>query len=267
MKRTVQSLLTSLCLILLSGALLAAPAAGLPTTPIDPVLGEEGKVSVWTYNKAFAKRFNLPEMEEEGLPPDIQAMELRLVKRILDGGSSYECQLHVYANNSLKIQYPEGDVGSIETLRMGSPVHPAKMPDSHDRLFHADQSGKYTTKAVFSSYTNDKPSLGGGVTYLHYRKYFLSDLAYLAFSVGCGVGDPREYNYSFWVEKEGGRDYRQWTKLDPNEFYQFDIPRAFVHRFYPHAKNAQEANHARIDAENKARREKLQQPKSDQAKH
>ncbi|KAF0190860.1 MAG: hypothetical protein FD165_2321 [Gammaproteobacteria bacterium] len=266
MKRMAHALLMSLYLLILPASLLAAPADGSSTAPTDPVLGAEGKVSVWTYSKAFAKRFNLPEMEEEGLPPDIQAMELRLVWRDLGNDSSfYDCELHAYVNNQLKIFYPEGDVGSIETLRMGEPAHPTKMSNMEDRDYFHEKSSAYGLKAVFSS-VSKRNSLGGGIDYLYYRKYLLSDLAYLTFTLhGCSAfGAPDEYKYSLWIEKEGGRDYRHWTKLDPAEFFQFEIPKPLVQRFYPHAKKAEEKSGDRIDAENKARLDKLQQTQSDQ---
>ena len=224
---------------------------------VDPVLGVQGKVSVWSYSKMFAKRFSLPEMADERLPSDVWAMEFRLVWRILDGDASfYDCELHVYINNKLKILYPEGDVGSIETLRMEKPAQPAKMPNAEDRLFHGKQSSSYNLKAVFSS-KSKKNSLGGTVPYQHYRKYFLSDVAYLAFSLsGCSAfGNPDEYQFSWWLEKEGGRDYRQWSKLDPNDFYQFEISKAFVQRFYPHAKLAADLNSCDTDEQNRKRRD------------
>ena len=252
--------------LLLSPLILAttsfASAAGESSVaPNDPVLGSKSRISVWSYSKSFAKRFNLPEMVEEGLPPDIWALEFRLVWRDLENEASfYDCELHAYVNNKLKILFPEGEVGSIETLAMARPAQPAKMPSLDDRAFHGGQSSSYRLKAVFSS-KSKKSSLGGTVPYLRYRKYFLSDVAYLVFSLsGCSaLGDPKEYESELWIEKEGGRDYHQSTRLDGNDFYQFRIPQAFVQRFYPHAKMANDRNSARIAAENRSRREKLRQ--------
>lgn len=229
--------------------------AQAPSVANDPVLGTQQKISVWSYTNAFAKRFNLPEMADDGLPSDIWAMELQ-VKRSAHDGAPYSCILNVYANNKLKILYPEGEVGSIETLRMEKPAQPAKMPSTEDRLFHGEQSSRYTMKASFFS-RSQKSSLGGTVTYRAYRKYFLSDIAYLSFSIGTcsSVGDPQQYATFLWVEKEGGRDYLQWTKLDPKDFFEFPIPKEFTKRFYPHAYAAAEKNRAYFSAENKARRE------------
>jgi hypothetical protein len=238
-----------------------APVRRSATIPRDPVLGTQRMISVWSYSKAFAKRFNLSEMAEEGLPPDIWAMELRLIWRNLDGDASfYDCELHTYVNNQLKIFYPEGEIGSIETLRMEKPAQPAKMLSAEDRGFHGDMSGRYGTKAIFSSYSDKKPSLGGGITYLHYRKYFLSDLAYLAYRIGCSsIGNPNEYQFSLWIEKEGGPDYRRGIKEDTksyaNNFYQFPVPKSLVQRFYPHAKLATDLNSCDIDEQNRRRRD------------
>lgn len=249
-----------------------APGAS-SVAPSDPVLGLKKKISAWSYSKEFARRFNLPEMTDEGLPADISAVELRLVWRDLDNDSSfYDCELHAYVNNMLKIFYPEGEVGSIETLVMGRPAQPARMPSTEDRLFHAEMSGRYRTKAIFSSYSDKKPSLGGGIAYRHYRKYFLPDLAYLSFSLGgcSAIGNPSEYKYSLWIEKEGGPDYRRGSKGGAqsyaNNFHQFSVPGSLVRRFYPSVELANAKNRERIAADDKARREKLQQQRDNQPK-
>ncbi len=258
MKKIISLLWLLLSLLVLPATSSAAPVDGSAVTPTDPVLGAQGKVSVWSYNKAFAKRFNLPEMAEEGLPPDIWAMEFRLVWRNLDGDASfYDCELHTYVNNQLKIFYPEGEVGSIETLAMGN--RGFFLPNTEDRVFNEDQSSRYGTKAIFSS-NSKTSSLGGGVSYLHYRKYFLSDLAYLAYRIGCSsIGNPDEYKYSLWIEKEGGPDYRRGTKQDAksyaNNFYQFPVPKRLVQRFYPHAKLAAGLNSCDIDERDRKRRD------------
>lgn len=242
--------LIAFCLIVLVPPVFAQEPPGS-----DPVLGTQQKISVWSYNKAFAARFNLPEIAEEGLPPDVWAMEFRLTKNTHDG-APYACIFNVYVDNKLKILYPEGEVGSVETLRMEKPAQPAKMPNTEDRLFHGEQSSKYTMKASFFSHSQQS-SLGGSVTYRAYRKYFLSDIAYLSFSIGTcsSVGDPRQYKTFLWIEKEGGRDYLQWTKFDPKDFFEFPVPKEFIKRFYPHARVAAEKNAAYFSAEDKARRE------------
>jgi len=46
----------------------------------DPVLRNQSKISVWSYISAFAKRFSLPEMADEGLSKDVWAMEFRVIR-------------------------------------------------------------------------------------------------------------------------------------------------------------------------------------------
>ncbi len=76
----------------------------------DPVLGNQSKISAWSYNEVFGRRFSLPEMTEEGLLKDVWAMEFRLVRDMHDS-APYQCLLNVYVNNKLKIWYPRGRRG------------------------------------------------------------------------------------------------------------------------------------------------------------
>lgn len=242
------------------GALLLGSSAVLAdakpkTMVVDPVLGDQSKVSVWSYTKAFAQRFKLPDMVDEGLPVDVWAMEFRILKNDVTPG--YRCQLHVYLNNNLKILYPEGEVGSVETLNIGGRFpQGGGIAKSEDRVFHGEQAGKYHTKAAFVN--SGKTGYSTGIHFHQYRKYFVSNVAYLSFSLaGCQmITNPSSDAESFlWVEKETGRDYRQRAQFDPNDFYQFQIPKSLSKRFYSYARLAAEKNNTYFSAQDKVHRE------------
>lgn len=241
----------------LSSPLWAASSADSPIH--DSVLGTERKFSAWAYGRSFADRFDLPVLQDESLPNEIEAMEFRVQYRVLDAGASfYDCQLHVYLNNKLDILYPEGDVGSRDTLTLGDRGLISKMPNPEDRLFHWRETRKYLNKANFLATRDKMPSFGGSVPITNYRKYFLPDVAYLAYSVGCGyVVNPDEYKFSLWIKKRGDPKESGGKKeavSDPaHGFYQFHIPQSFVERFYPPARKAAKENSARIATDNKAR--------------
>jgi len=149
-------------------------------------------------------------------------------------------------------------VGSVDTLNIGGrfPSGSGRMTKTEDRVFHGKQISKYHVKATLYNRSDAKSSLGGTGSYVAYRKYFLSDVAYLSFNIGCSyIWNPDQYETFLWVEKEGGRDYSQWTKFDPKDFYEFPIPKELIKRFYSHANAAAQKNRAYFSAQNKVRRE------------
>ncbi len=204
-----------------------------PTIPPDPVVGRANSFRVWSYSKAFARRFNLPEMADEGLPEDVWAIELRVTKgRYV---APYDCYLNVYLSNRLKILFPGADSGSRKTLALGGRFPPGGgLVRSEDRVFHDNQLSRFRIKAALVTAAGTAQERIETIPYEEYHKNFLSDLAYLSFDLaGClMIGGPKqEPPFVLWVEREGGRDYRYTTELDRNDFYRFPIPTAAYERF------------------------------------
>jgi len=125
-------------------------------------------LSIFVFNKFFAKRFALDETKAITLDPGLYAIELTISKDP-DAGTpgsyhQYTCQLNLYLDSNLKLRFPEGTFGDRD-IASRVMQYEAKRPLFHYTK-HYDASGIPSFKAPLLNELDEDYNLAIGAFYL-----------------------------------------------------------------------------------------------------
>jgi len=214
------------------------------------------------YSKAFAERFALPEPSPDlELTGGLSAMQVRLE---IDSKAyaTYRCKLKFYFDNSLPIAYPTDGISSSRAVVTqqehfifdGNTNNRRWLALSvQDRLHFSaqDDFGRY---AGIASPDLQMPAKGywAQMDYDAFHRELFPGVGYIRFDSDChAFATAERRDLQLWVKRAGGKDYRRFVTIDPNDFLKFTIPPALFDLTREWARRADAENRAKFKVRKK----------------
>ncbi len=221
-------------LLLITGCDRANNVPAVAETPLVGKLYPDRSLFVYSYDKAFAQRFALPEEKALTLSPGLKAMAIEARPTL---GRAIECYVHLYLDDTIKPFMPQNKINYTrteitESVFVGTSSAP--VGDFTDDKDSEWRNANFTdNRAIYRT----KSGLGDILTldYEQYKHHFLPELSLLTLKVSCLYLGDNNLPSEIIFQKAGTGDYLlghdDFKKLHNENTYVFDIPSKLQQHF------------------------------------
>ncbi len=182
------------------------------------------------YSPDFARRFSLPV--EKAI--DLNNAHLKAVAIGIEKiNRNYECNIHFYYDNAIKLYSPNGQSLFVHTSykdvffaknynELDFQFNYANVDNNSGRIFYQTKNTGVNVKGFYSS-----------ARYSLYKKNILPNLNMVSVLVGCGYLESQYGDAEVRIQKAGVSNYKLIDEdslniKHPENSYQFDVPQSLL---------------------------------------
>ncbi len=208
--------------------------SNVPPVSDDPLVGKlyrDRSLFVYSYDKAFAKRFSLPLEKALVLGSGLKAIAIEARPTL----GTIKCYVHLYLDDSITPYLPGNNEAGYVDMQFVEWIFSNKFTDE-------DKKWRWATFTQNRAVYMEKSETGFMMTrgFKQYKHHFLPNLSLLTFNVFCSKLGSKNMPAELVFQKSGTEEYVLGHD-DPNNMhnkntYYFDIPPKLQQHFDRYAR-------------------------------